>query len=257
MKQYGGYLIDLDGTMYKGEEEIEAAPRFIHALKERNIPYLFLTNNASLTQKTIAEKLNGFGIPAVPEDVFSTALATAKYISEQKSDARCFIVGENGLLEAIEQNGLQIVDEDADYVVMGLDRKVNYDKLAAACLQIRAGARFISTNSDMAIPREKGLYPGNGAITTAVEASTGVKATYIGKPETIIMEEAVRLLGKKKEQILMVGDNYKTDIQAGINTSLDTLMVFTGVSKREDLADLPTQPTYHENNLDNWIAKLT
>lgn len=256
MKTYKGYLIDLDGTMYTGDEKIEAAPRFIHALQERGIPYLFVTNNASMTQEEVAKKLKGFDIPARPENVFSSALATARFISQQKANARCYVIGEEGLIRAMQHEGLELVQGDADYVVMGLDRKITYDKLAEACLEIRKGAVFISTNSDLAIPRERGLYPGNGALTEAVAASTGVRPVYVGKPESIIMNEAIRMLGVEKSAIMMVGDNDKTDIQAGIQAGLDTLMVLTGVIRREDLADLETKPTYYVDSLDEWIERL-
>ncbi|WLV23881.1 TIGR01457 family HAD-type hydrolase [Aciduricibacillus chroicocephali] len=256
MKHYEGYLIDLDGTMYRGNEKIDAAPRFIRTLQEKDIPYLFLTNNASLTQKQITEKLNGFDIPARAEDVFSTAIATATFLGRKKKGARCFVIGEEGLHNAFQKEGLEIVQNNADYVVIGLDRHLTYDKLAAACLEIRAGAKFISTNSDLAIPREDGLYPGNGAITAAVSASTGVEPVFVGKPESIIMNEALRIIGTDKSRTIMVGDNYKTDIQAGIRAGLDTLMVFTGISKREDIGNLPDMPTYHVDTLDDWIKKM-
>lgn len=256
MKSYEGYLIDLDGTMYRGNEKIEAAPRFIRALQEKKIPYLFVTNNASMTQAAIAGKLQGFDIPARPEDVFTSALATAAYIKNRKSDARCYAVGEEGLIDALEKEGLELVQEDADYVVMGFDRKLTYDKLANACLEVRKGAIFVSTNSDLAIPRERGFYPGNGAITEAVALSTGIKPVYVGKPERVIMDEAINMLGVSKDRIAMVGDNYKTDIQAGIQAGLDTIMVLTGVTQREDIPGLETKPTHYVDTLDDWIEKL-
>jgi len=256
MKHYRGYLIDLDGTMYRGNEKIEAAPRFICALQEKQIPYLFVTNNASLTPEVIAEKLQGFDIPARTEDVFSSALATAQFIKQQNSKASCFVVGEAGLVTAMHQEGIRMVDRDADYVVMGLDRKITYDKLASAALEIQQGATFISTNRDMAIPREHGFYPGNGALTEVVAKCAGVDPIYIGKPENIIMEEAIRRLGVASEHVMMVGDNYQTDIQAGIQAGLDTLMVLTGVTRPEHIKDLPVKPTHYVTDLDEWIPNL-
>src|SRR5699024_4752491 len=162
-----------------------------------------------------------------------------------------------GLHQALEHEGLQIVtDEKCDFVVIGLDRKITYNKLAKACLAIRNGAKFISTNSDIAIPTEQGLLPGNGALTSVITVSTGVEPIFIGKPEKIIMEEALLMLKLKKDETLMVGDNYNTDILAGINAGIDTLMVFTGITSYADYPKLPKKPTYHVKNLFEWIDHL-
>ncbi len=256
MKKYKGYLIDLDGTMYKGEEPIEAAASFIKVLVAKGIPYVFLTNNASRTPEELADKLNSFGIPATKDHVFTTSLATANYIKKQKSDANCFVIGEKGLVEAIEAADLTIVKNDCDFVVIGLDRQITYEKLAKACLEIRKGALFISTNSDVAIPTEHGFYPGNGAITAVLTASTGIAPIFIGKPESIIMNEAIALLDVDPSDILMVGDNYDTDIQAGIRAGLDTLMVLTGVAKLEDIPNYSVKPTNYVASLADWIDRI-
>ncbi|WP_188454015.1 TIGR01457 family HAD-type hydrolase [Virgibacillus oceani] len=256
MKRYDGYLIDLDGTMYLGNERIDAAAEFVAALHKKNIPYMFLTNNSSKTQSQISEKLNKMEIISTPDHVFTSSMATAKYIKHNKENAKCYMIGEKGLADALEKEGLIVTEENCDYVVIGIDRDVNYEKLATACLAIRNGAEFISTNGDIAIPTERGLVPGNGAITSAITVSTGIEPTFVGKPETIIMDEAMNTLGLDKEKILMVGDNYNTDILAGINTGVDTLMVFTGVTPYEDYPKLKHKPTYFVHNLKDWIHNI-
>ena len=252
MKKYKGYLIDLDGTMYKGTERIESASDFVKNLREHGIPYLFVTNNSSRTPAQVAEKLIGFDIPAEERLVFTTSQATANYIYEQKNDASVYVIGEEGIRTAIKEKGLHFTDVDADFVVVGIDRSISYEKLTNACLAVRNGATFISTNGDIAIPTERGLVPGNGAMTSVITVSTQTKPIFIGKPESIIMEQALKVLGTAKEETLMVGDNYDTDISAGMNAGIDTLLVHTGVTTKELLAGYDRMPTYSIDTLDEW-----
>lgn len=256
MKRYKGYLIDLDGTMYRGKEPIETASPFIHRLKDRHIPYLFVTNNSSLTQEDIVKKLQRMDIPATPDQVITSSIATAKYIKNQRQDVRCMLIGEDGLFAAFEKEGLKVIDDHCDYVVIGIDRQITYEKLAKACLAIRDGAQFISTNSDVAIPTERGLVPGNGALTSVISVSTGIQPTFIGKPEPIIMEQALAILDVPKEDTIMVGDNYDTDILAGIRAGIDTLIVFTGVTPSSKYDELDVKPTYNVNDLSEWISYI-
>ncbi|MGE7183874.1 TIGR01457 family HAD-type hydrolase [Peribacillus sp. NPDC006672] len=252
MKSYKGYLIDLDGTMYRGTEQIAEAAGFINDLKKRDIPYLFVTNNSSRTPAQVADKLRSIGISTEDDQVFTTSMATANYIAEQKEDASVYVVGEEGIIEALKEKGMKLVDEHPDFLVMGIDRGVNYEKLSKACLAVRNGAVFISTNGDIAIPTEKGLLPGNGALTSVVSVSTQVQPIFIGKPESVIVEQALRVLGVPKEETIMVGDNYDTDILAGINAGIDTLLVHTGVTTKERLKQYKEQPTYVVDTLDLW-----
>lgn len=256
LKTYKGYLIDLDGTMYRGKERIDAASPFIHALIDKDIPYLFVTNNSSLTQQDVVDKLETMAIPSTPNHIMTSSMATAKYIHHQQASARCMVIGERGLYDAFEKEDLQIVDDACDYVVIGIDRHLTYEKLAKACLAVRGGAKLISTNSDAAIPTERGLVPGNGALTSVVSVSTGVEPTFIGKPEPIIMEQALTMLGVPKEDVIMVGDNYETDISAGIRSGIDTLMVFTGVTPFSMYEKLKTKPTHYVNDLYEWITYI-
>ncbi|WP_062354627.1 TIGR01457 family HAD-type hydrolase [Bacillus kwashiorkori] len=255
MKQYKGYLIDLDGTMYRGTEKIAAASDFVKSLVEANIPYLFLTNNSTRTPEQVASKLNEFDIPANSEQVFTSSLATANYIYNLQKGAKIYCIGEEGLFAALEEYGFQMAKEDADYVVVGLDREVTYEKFAIACLAIRNGAKFISTNGDIALPTERGFMPGSGSLAALVSCSTATKPVTIGKPENIITDLALKVLGTKKEETLMVGDNYDTDILAGMNAGIDTLLVLTGVTTVEQLQKIDKQPTHIIQSLDEWKVK--
>jgi len=252
MKRYNGYLIDLDGTMYKGTERIDAASDFVKRLRDKNIPYLFVTNNSSRTPQQVAEKLRGFDIPAEAGLVFTTSMATANYIYDKKPDATVYCIGEEGIRTALKEKGLKPGGEHADFVVVGIDRELTYEKLAVACLAVRNGAEFVSTNADIALPTERGFMPGNGSITSVISVSTQTKPVFIGKPEKIIVDQALQVLGTKKEETLMVGDYYDTDILAGINAGMDTLLVHTGVTTKELLAGYSRKPTYTVDTLDQW-----
>ncbi|RBW71289.1 TIGR01457 family HAD-type hydrolase [Bacillus taeanensis] len=252
MKKYKGYLIDLDGTMYRGTESIESAVAFVKRLEEEGIPYLFVTNNSSKTPEQVAEHLREFGVPATEEHVFTTSMATASFLREQKENASVYIVGGEGIRSAITQQGMTITDDHPDYVIVGLDREVTYEKLAKACLAVRAGATFISTNGDVALPTERGFMPGNGAITSVVSVSTGVTPIFIGKPESIIVNQALEKIGTPKSETVMVGDNYHTDILAGIRGGIDTLLVYTGVTTKEHIEEVDVKPTHAVDSLADW-----
>ncbi len=252
MKQYKGYLIDLDGTMYRGTEVIKEAGDFVRRLQERGLPYLFVTNNSSRRPEQVAEKLLAFGIPAAKEQVFTTSMATAQFIAGRKQGSTAYVIGEEGIRSALQEKGITLQDENPDFVVVGIDRDINYEKLSLACLGVRNGATFISTNGDIAIPTERGLLPGNGSLTSVVTVSTQTQPIFIGKPESIIMEQALEVLGVSKEETLMVGDNYDTDIKAGMNAGLDTLLVHTGVTTKEILEMKDEQPTYVADTLEEW-----
>ncbi|MBO0992054.1 TIGR01457 family HAD-type hydrolase [Bacillus sp. SD088] len=252
MENYQGYLIDLDGTMYRGVEKIEEALQFVEKLKEQGIPYLFVTNNSSKRPEQVAQVLKNFGLETRTDQVFTTSMATANFLHEKQPGASVYAIGGEGLQSALSEKGFELVDEKADAVVIGLDREITYEKLAKACLAVRNGATFISTNGDIALPTERGFLPGNGALTSVISVSTQTEPIFIGKPHAIIVEQALAQIGTSKESTLMVGDNYDTDILAGIQAGLDTLLVHTGVTTREMLIEKMVQPTYVVDSLADW-----
>lgn len=255
MKQYRGYLIDLDGTVYRGNEVIESAIPFIKSLNENHTPYLFVTNNSSKTARQIAKKLNDMGIETTEDHVMTSSMATAQYIKREMPTKSVFVIGEHGLHQALKEEQIEVIHVDnqmkADIVVIGIDRSITYEKLALASIHIQNGAIFLSTNQDAAIPTERGLLPGNGSFTSVLTKSTGVTPTFIGKPQPEIILQSLEKLKLQKEDVLMIGDNYQTDILAGIQSGLDTLLVFTGVSQLSDLNTFNVKPTYYTDNLNN------
>ena len=250
---YKGYLIDLDGTIYLGKAPIDAGKRFIDRLQHAKIPFMFVTNNTTKTPETVAARLkNEFDIHVSSDLVYTATLATIDFMNEQAKPKTAYVVGESGLKDAIIQAGYTIDEIAPSFVVVGLDSNVTYDQLATAVLAIQQGACFIGTNPDKNIPTERGLLPGAGSVIAMIEASTQQKAIYIGKPESIIMDKAVEILAMDKKEVLMVGDNYTTDILAGINNNIDTLLVLSGFTQKADVSSLPVPPTYLVDSLDEW-----
>ena len=257
MKHYKGYLIDLDGTMYKGTEEVDGAAQFIDYLNQQGIPHLYVTNNSTKTPEEVTAKLREMHIDAKPEEIVTSALATANFIANEKANASVYMIGGSGLKAALLDRRLTLRrDKHVDYVVIGLDEQVTYDKLAIATLAVREGATFISTNPDVSIPKEIGLLPGNGAITSVVSVSTGQQPQFIGKPEPVIMDIALDILKLDKADVAMVGDLYDTDIMSGINVGVDTIHVQTGVTSFAEIQEKDVPPTYSVKDLNEVIRQL-
>lgn len=250
---YKGYLLDLDGTIYLGDNVIPAGKRFVERLQAKNIPYLFVTNNSTRLPEAVCAKLAKMGIHVDETHVYTSSMATADYMDHLNRGRKVYIIGAEGLKKPIlEEHGYVWDEENPDYVIVGLDQEVTYDKLAKATLAIQRGAYFIGTNPDKNIPTHEGLLPSAGPMIAFLEVATGVKADIVGKPNKIMMDQAVDHLHLPKDEVVMVGDNYETDILAGINNDIPSLLVLSGFTKKEDLPNLPTQPTHVVDSLDDW-----
>lgn len=185
MNSYKGYLIDLDGTVFKGTSVIPSAKQFIQKLISRNLPYVFITNNSALTAELLVDRLAEMGIAATKDHILTSSIATAKYIKQTSTNPKCFMIGEAGLQHSLEEEAIDITNEDVTHVVMGIDREITYEKLASAAEFVRKGASFISTNKDLSIPSHDGIKPGNGAFTSVVALSSGVEPLFMGKPAEV------------------------------------------------------------------------
>lgn len=250
---YKAYLIDLDGTIYLGNEIIPAGKRFIERLQEKQIPFLFVTNNSSRTPEQVVAMLkNKFDIAVTPEHVYTSALATVDYMDQLGLEKTVYWIGQEGVKRALSDHGYRYEEENPAYVVSGLDKSLTYEKLCKACLAIQKGAYFIGTNPDRNIPTHQGLLPSAGPNLAYLECGTGVKPTVIGKPGAIMMDKAVARLGFQKSEVAMVGDNYETDILAGLHNDIPAILVLSGFTKKEDVPHLPEQPTHVLNSLDEW-----
>jgi NagD protein len=230
-----GYLIDMDGVLYRGTEVIPGADTFIDMLRERDLPFRLLTNNSQRTRRDVAAKLARMGIAVEEEHVFTSAMATARFVAEQKPAGTAFVIGEGGLLTALHQNGYAVVDHEPDFVIVGEGRAFNLELVESAVRMIQGGARLIATNMDPNCPTKDGLRPGCGAMVAMLEAATGVKAFSVGKPSPLMMRAARKELGLRTDETIMIGDTMETDILGGVQLGFHTVLVLSGGTRREDL----------------------
>lgn len=255
MKNYQAYMIDLDGTVYAGSQRYPAAKRFVERLQAAHMPFKFVTNNTTkLPAAVVANLAENHDIHVTTDNVYTAGLATADYLDQLAGEGprTVYVIGEIGLRQALTSKGFTVDEETPAYVVVGLDSDVTYEKFAKAILAIKRGATFIGTNSDSNIPKARGLMPGAGALVDLVRYATQTAPIFVGKPEPIILRNSLAQLGVAPADALMVGDNYHTDIQAGFNAGTDTLLVYTGVSTPEQVAQESRQPTYTVDSLDEW-----
>src|SRR5436190_6624778 len=230
-----GYLIDMDGVIYRGGQLIPGADRFIDELRSADVPLVFLTNNSQRTRRDVVTKLERLGIDVEEEHVFTCAMATARYLARQKPGGTAFVIGEGGLLTALHSNGYSIVDRDPDYVVVGEGRTLNFEMVEAALGMVLAGAKLIATNLDPNCPTQHGMRPGCGAIVAMLEAAAGIKAFSVGKPSPVMLRTARKELGLATDQTIVIGDTMETDILGGVQLSFKTILVLSGGTQREDL----------------------
>lgn len=230
-----GFLIDMDGVIYRGDEMIAGADRFIESLKAERIPFLFLTNNSQRTTRDVATKLARMGIIVEEKNIFTCAMATARYLASRKPKGTAYVIGEGGLLQALHGCGYAIVDNEPDFVVIGEGRTVTLDTLERAVNMILDGAKLIATNLDNSCPTKSGTRPGCGATVAYLEAVTGIKAFSVGKPSPIMMREARKELRLATSQAVMIGDTMETDILGGVQMGYRTILTLSGGTSRGDL----------------------
>jgi NagD protein len=237
-----GYLIDMDGVIYWGNQLIPGADLFIRSLRSASIPFLFLTNNSQWTRRDVATKLRRLGIKVEEEHVFTCAMATARFLARQKRNGTAFVIGEGGLLTALHSNGYAIVDKDPDYVVVGEGRTLSFEMVEAALGMIRGGAKLVATNLDPHCPTESGTRPGCGAVVAMLETAAQVKAFSVGKPSPVMLRAARKELSLTTDQTVVIGDTMETDILGGVQLGFKTILVLSGGTQREDLARFTYRP---------------
>lgn len=247
---YRAFILDLDGVVYLLDDPVPGAVRTVNALKEEGKKFVFLTNNSVATKEMYADKLAGLGVSIDPDQVVSSAQAVRRYIEMQGEGPgrSAFVIGERGLTRELEAAGLRLVGADeargVDMVVVGWDRHFDFDKLKAAVIAIRNGARFIATNVDATYPTPEGLWPGAGSIVAAVATGAGEEPFVAGKPNPLIVELALERMDARAGETLLVGDRLDTDVEVGLRAGVDTLLVLTGVSKEKDIAETGVTPTH-------------
>ncbi len=250
-------VIDMDGVLWRGETALPGLTALFDILRQRQMPFMLATNNATKTQSQYVQKFAKFGIDMNPDRVMTSSLATAEYLKTQFSPGtRLHVVGQDGIRQAVAEAGFEIAEIKVAAVVVGLDFELTYEKLRTAVILINKGARFISTNADLTFPFEGGVAPGNGAILAAITAATGQKPISIGKPEPTIFELALGRLGTNPAQTAVLGDRLETDILGGQRAGLKTILVLSGVTQPEALATSEIKPDWVFSGIDKVAAAM-
>lgn len=238
------FLIDMDGVLVHGSRAIPGAEKFLQTLQEQKRNYAILTNNSKYTSRDLAHRLNESGLEVKEEKIFTSAMATAKFLARQMPNGSAFVIGEVGLTEAIHSHGFIQTDINPDFVVLGETTSYSLDQITIAIRLINSGARFIATNPDPSGPSENGIVPATGAMAALIEKATGKSPFFVGKPNPLMMRTALNHFDMHSENTYMVGDRMDTDILSGISAGMDTILVLSGSTSEKELEKYPYQPMY-------------
>ena len=238
-REIKSWLMDMDGVLVHEENAIPGADRFLAALRESGTPFLVLTNNSIYTRRDLAARLRSSGLDVPEEAIWTSALATARFLEEQRPGGSAFVIGEAGLTTALHAAGYTLTDRDADYVVLGETRTYSFERITRAIRLITEGARFIATNPDATGPSPDGPLPATGAVAALISRATGAEPYYVGKPNPLMMRSALNAIDAHSETTAMIGDRMDTDVVSGLEAGLHTILVLTGLTTREDAERFP------------------
>lgn len=250
--QRENYLIDMDGVLIHGNKMIPGADEFIQRLKKKGKKFLITTNNPSFTPGDLVHRLKTFGLNIEPEQIFTSAMAAANFVSSQNPQGKAFVIGESGLTEALHNVDYILTDIDPDYVILGETQNYSFPQITKAIQLIIGGAIFVATNPDSTGPSDKGVVPACGAMAALIEKATGKPPFFTGKPNPLMMRSALNYLGVHSENTTMIGDRMDTDVIAGIESGMNTILVLSGISRRKDIDYYPYRP----NDIYNSVAEL-
>ena len=244
-----GFISDMDGVIYHGNHLLPGVTEFVQWLKAENKQYLFLTNSSERTPKELQQKLERLGLDVDESHFYTSAMATASFLSSQCPNGSAYVIGDAGLTKAMYDAGFSMNDSNPDYVVFGETRSLNYEKLEQAIRLVLNGAKLVGTNPDLTGPTERGIVPATRALIAPIELATNRQAYFIGKPNPLIMRHALRKIGCKREETVIIGDRMDTDIIAGIESEIETILVLSGVTSLEDIKKFPYRPDYVLNGV--------
>jgi NagD protein len=244
-----GFVCDMDGVIYHGSRLLDGAASFVDWLKTEQKQFLFLTNSSARSPRELHQKLLHLGIEVGESHFITSAMATAHFIASQKPGGRVFAIGDSGLYQALYEAGLSVDENKPDYVVVGETRSYGYEKIEIAIQLVLGGAKLIGTNPDLTGPSDKGIAPACRALIAPIEMATGRQAYFIGKPNPLIMRHALTLLGCQREETVIIGDRMDTDVIAGIESGIDTVLVLSGITKESDLDRYPYHPHHILKNV--------
>jgi NagD protein len=250
------WLIDMDGVLVREEDAIPGAAEFVRRLRERELPFLVLTNNSIYTPRDLAARLARSEIEVDEHAIWTSALATASFLDAQRPGGTAFAIGEAGLTTALHEVGYTLTDRAPDYVVLGETRTYSFERITAAIRLIAAGARFIATNPDPAGPGPAGLVPATGSVAALISRATGVEPYYVGKPNPLMMRSALNAINAHSETTAMVGDRMDTDVVAGLEAGMHSILVLTGSTGREQAEQFPYRPSRIVDSVADLIDEL-
>src|SRR5919112_604684 len=243
MREIRSWLMDMDGVLVHEEQAIPGAAEFLAQLRDRGIPFLVLTNNSIYTRRDLAARLRISGLDVPESSIWTSALATARFLEDQRPGGSAFVIGEAGLTTALHEAGYVLTERDPDYVILGETRTYSFERLTRAIRLIDAGARFIATNPDPTGPSPDGSLPATGSVAALISRATGVQPFFVGKPNPLMMRSALNAIDAHSEHTAMIGDRMDTDIVAGLEAGLETVLVLTGISTREEAERFPYRPS--------------
>jgi NagD protein len=242
-REIRSWLMDMDGVLVHEEQAIPGAAGFLARLRETATPFLVLTNNSIYTRRDLAARLVASGLDVPEESIWTSALATARFLEDQRPGGSAFVIGEAGLTTALHQAGYTLTEREPDYVILGETRTYSFERITRAIRLILGGARFIATNPDPTGPAPDGPLPATGSVAALVSRATGVAPYYIGKPNPLMMRSALNAIEAHSETTAMIGDRMDTDVVAGLEAGLETILVLTGVTTRAEAERFPYRAT--------------
>ncbi|MFL5732525.1 MAG: HAD-IIA family hydrolase [Chloroflexia bacterium] len=237
------YIMDMDGVIIRGSQPVPGAVEFIARLREKGLKFLVLTNNSMYTARDLANRLRYMGVDVPDDRVYTSGLATARFLHSQRPNGTAYVIGEAGLTTALHDVGYVLTEHEPDYVVLGETATYSFERITRAIRLILEGSRFIATNPDPVGPIDGGLAPATGAVAALIERATGVAPYYVGKPNPLMLRTALRVIDAHSEDAVMIGDRMDTDIIMGVESGLETILVLTGVTAREQVDRFPYRPT--------------
>jgi NagD protein len=251
-REIHSWLMDMDGVLVHEEEALPGADRFLAALREHGRPFLVLTNNSIYTRRDLAARLRTSGLEVPEGAIWTSALATARFLEDQRPGGSAFVIGEAGLTTALHQAGYTLTERNPDYVVLGETRTYSFERITQAIRLVDAGARFIATNPDPTGPAPDGPLPATGSVAALISKATGVDPYYVGKPNPLMMRSALNAIEAHSESTAMIGDRMDTDVVAGLEAGLHTILVLSGVATREAAERFP----YRASRIVDSVADL-
>jgi NagD protein len=251
-REINSWLMDMDGVLVTEETAIPGAAEFIKALQAKGTPFLVLTNNSIYTRRDLAARLRSSGLEVPENSIWTSALATAGFLQDQRPDGTAFVIGETGLTTAMHQAGYTLTERNPDYVVLGETRTYSFERITQAIRLVERGARFIATNPDPTGPSSDGPLPATGSVAALISHATGVAPYFVGKPNPLMMRSALNAIDAHSESTAMIGDRMDTDMVAGLEAGLETILVLSGVSTRESAERFP----YRASRIVDSVADL-